>query len=139
MKNLTRIGGVTAVVAALALTACGGGGGKTTGPESGKGQECRRRSGKLISINAKDAKDLQPGGTVTLPLGNIGPDFNGVLQQRQHRTTTPQLHYPIDEARHVAAGSYDFDGHGHPQQELLRGRQERGQGRQADHHHQDQR
>jgi len=24
-----------------------------------------------------EAKDLQPGGTVTLPLGNIGPDFNG--------------------------------------------------------------
>src|SRR6478672_5141655 len=77
MKNLTKIGGVTAVVAALALTACGGGGGAAKGPEAAKGQEAGSDLAKLVSINAKDAKDLQPGGTVTLPLGNLGPDFNG--------------------------------------------------------------
>jgi peptide/nickel transport system substrate-binding protein len=77
MKNLTKIGGVTAVVAALALTACGGGGGGAQGPEAGKGQDAGSDLTKLVSINAKDVKDLQPGGTVTLPLGNIGPDFNG--------------------------------------------------------------
>jgi peptide/nickel transport system substrate-binding protein len=76
MKNLTRIGGAAAVAAALALTACGGGG-TPTGPETGKGQGAGSDLTKLISINAKEAKDLQQGGKVTLPLGSIGPDFNG--------------------------------------------------------------
>ncbi len=76
MKNLTRIGGAAAVAAALALTACGGGG-TSTGPETGKGQGAGSDLTKLISINAKEAKDLQQGGKVTLPLGSIGPDFNG--------------------------------------------------------------
>jgi peptide/nickel transport system substrate-binding protein len=76
MKNLTRIGGAAAVAAALALTACGGGG-TSTGPETGKGQGAGSDLSKLISINAKEAKDLQQGGKVTLPLGSIGPDFNG--------------------------------------------------------------
>ncbi|HEY8702064.1 MAG TPA: ABC transporter family substrate-binding protein [Arthrobacter sp.] len=76
MKNLTRIGGAAAIAAALALTACGAGG-SPTGPATGKGQEAGSDLSKLISINAKDAKDLQPGGKVTLPLGSLGPDFNG--------------------------------------------------------------
>jgi peptide/nickel transport system substrate-binding protein len=76
MKNLTRIGGAAAIAAALALTACGAGG-SPTGPETAKGQEAGSDLSKLISINAKDAKDLEPGGKVTLPLGSIGPDFNG--------------------------------------------------------------
>jgi peptide/nickel transport system substrate-binding protein len=76
MKNLTRIGGAAAVAAALALTACGGGG-TSTGPETGKGQGAGSDLTKLISINEKEAKDLQQGGKVTLPLGSIGPDFNG--------------------------------------------------------------
>jgi peptide/nickel transport system substrate-binding protein len=76
MKNLTRIGGAAAVAAALALTACGGGG-TSTGPETGKGQGAGSDLSKLISINAKEAKDLQQGGKVTLPLGSINPDFNG--------------------------------------------------------------
>jgi peptide/nickel transport system substrate-binding protein len=76
MKNLTRIGGAAAVAAALALTACGGGG-TSTGPETGKGQGAGSDLTKLISINEKPASDLQQGGKVTLPLGSIGPDFNG--------------------------------------------------------------
>jgi len=75
MRKLNRIGGVAAVAAALALTACGGGG--ASGPETAKGQESGSDLSKLISINEKPAADLQQGGKVTLPLGNIGPDFNG--------------------------------------------------------------
>lgn len=74
MRNMTRIGGVAAVAAALALTACGGG---STGPDAGKGQEAGGDLSKLISVNEKPAADLEPGGKVTLPLGNIGPNFNG--------------------------------------------------------------
>jgi peptide/nickel transport system substrate-binding protein len=76
MRNLNRIGGAAAIAAALALTACGGGGG-STGPETAKGQEAGSDLSKLISINEKPAADLEQGGKVTLPLGNIGPDFNG--------------------------------------------------------------
>ncbi|MFJ5862117.1 ABC transporter family substrate-binding protein [Pseudarthrobacter sp. NPDC092439] len=74
MRNMTRIGGVAAVAAALALTACGGG---STGPDAGKGQEAGSDLSKLISVNEKPAADLEPGGKVTLPLGSIGPNFNG--------------------------------------------------------------
>lgn len=76
MRNLTRIGGAAAIAAALTLTACGGGG-TPTGPETAKGQESGSDLSKLISINEKPAADLEQGGKVTLPLGNIGPDFNG--------------------------------------------------------------
>ncbi|KRE83293.1 ABC transporter family substrate-binding protein [Arthrobacter sp. Soil764] len=76
MRKLNRIGGAAAVAAALTLTACGGGGG-ASGPETAKGQEAGSDLSKLISINEKPAADLQQGGKVTLPLGNIGPDFNG--------------------------------------------------------------
>ncbi|MDT0170425.1 ABC transporter family substrate-binding protein [Pseudarthrobacter sp. BRE9] len=75
MRKLNRIGGAAAVAAALALTACGGGG--ASGPETAKGQQSGSDLSKLISINEKPAADLQQGGKVTLPLGNIGPDFNG--------------------------------------------------------------
>jgi peptide/nickel transport system substrate-binding protein len=74
MRNLTRIGGVAAIAAALALTACGGG---STGPDAGKGQEAGSDLAKLISVNEKPAADLEPGGKVTLPLGSIAPNFNG--------------------------------------------------------------
>ncbi|MCU1531578.1 MAG: transporter family substrate-binding protein, partial [Arthrobacter sp.] len=75
MRKLNRIGGVAAVAAALALTACGGGG--ASGPETAKGQESGSDLSKLISIHEKPAADLQQGGKVTLALGNIGPDLNG--------------------------------------------------------------
>jgi peptide/nickel transport system substrate-binding protein len=111
MKNLTKIGGVTAVVAALALTACGGGGGggATTSAESAKAQDAAGDINKLISINAKKPSELQQGGTVTLPLGNIGPDFNGFSNAGNSADNT-ELHYPIDEAGYVGCWKLDFDG-----------------------------
>lgn len=108
MKNLTKIGGVTAVVAALALTACGNGG-AAKGPDAAKGQDSGSDLSKLISINPKDAKDLQPGGTVTLPLGNIGPDFNGFSNNGNSADNTA-LHRPIDEAGTWGCWNFDFDG-----------------------------
>jgi len=117
MKNLTKIGGVTAVVAALALTACGGGGGAAKGPEAGKGQEAGSDLAKLVSINAKDAKDLQPGGTVTLPLGNIGPDFNGFSNNGNSADNTA-LHRPIDQAGTWGCWNFDFDGTATPNKDF---------------------
>jgi len=104
MKNLTRIGGVTAVIAALALTACGGG--TTTGPETGRGQAAGGDLAKLVSINAKDAKDLEPGGTVTLALGSIGPNFNG-SSSNGNSADNSALHAPMDQS---GCWTYDFDG-----------------------------
>ncbi|MEV8041788.1 MULTISPECIES: ABC transporter family substrate-binding protein [unclassified Arthrobacter] len=113
MKNLTKIGGVTAVVAALALTACGGGGGGSKGPEAAKGQDSGSDLSKLISINAKDPKDLQQGGKLTLPLGNIGPDFNGFSNTGNSADNTA-LHRPIDEAGTWGCWNFDFDGTASP-------------------------
>lgn len=74
MKKYTTIGGV-ALAAALTLTACGGGG-TPSGPASQKAEEAGGDISKLISVNAKEVKDLEPGGTVTLPTVDLGPDFN---------------------------------------------------------------
>ena len=117
MKNLTKIGGVTAVVAALTLTACGGGGGAAQGPETAKGQDAGSDLAKLVSINAKDAKDLQPGGTVTLPLGNIGPDFNGFSNNGNSADNTA-LHRPIDQAGTWGCWNFDFDGTATPNKDF---------------------
>lgn len=117
MKNLTKLGGVTAVVAALTLTACGGGGGAATGPEAAKGQEAGSDLAKLVSINAKEAKDLQPGGTVTLPLGNIGPDFNGFSNNGNSADNTA-LHRPIDQAGTWGCWNFDFDGTATPNKDF---------------------
>ena len=108
MKNLTKIGGVTAVAAALALTGCGGGG-ATTSAESAKAQDASGDINKLISVNAKKADELKQGGTVTLPVGNIGPDFNGFSNAGNSADNT-ELHYPIDEAGYVGCWKFDFDG-----------------------------
>ena len=116
MKNLTKIGGVSAVVAALALTACGGGG-AAKGPEAAKGQDSGSDLSKLISINAKDAKDLQPGGKVTLPLGSIGPDFNGFSNAGNSADNTA-LHRPVDQAGTWGCWNFDFDGTASPNKDF---------------------
>ncbi|HET8879745.1 MAG TPA: ABC transporter family substrate-binding protein [Arthrobacter sp.] len=116
MKNLTKIGGVTAVVAALALTACGGGG-AAKGPDAAKGQDSGSDLSKLISVNAKDPKDLQQGGKVTLPLGNIGPDFNGFSNTGNSADNTA-LHRPIDEAGTWGCWNFDFDGTASPNKDF---------------------
>ncbi|HET6269484.1 MAG TPA: ABC transporter family substrate-binding protein [Arthrobacter sp.] len=105
MKNRTKIGGVAAVVAALALTACGAGG-KAAGPETATGQAAGGDLAKLVSINAKDAKDLEPGGTVTLALGSIGPNFNG-SSSNGNSADNSALHAPMDQS---GCWTYDFDG-----------------------------
>lgn len=109
MRNLNRIGGAAAIAAALALTACGGGGGGSTGPETAKGQESGSDVSKLVSINEKPAADLEQGGKVTLPLGNIGPDFNGFSNNGNSADNTA-LHRPIDQAGTWGCWDIAFDG-----------------------------
>ncbi|MDQ0674832.1 peptide/nickel transport system substrate-binding protein [Pseudarthrobacter siccitolerans] len=107
MRNLTKIGGAAAIAAALTLTACGGGG--ASGPETAKGQEAGSDLSKLISINEKPAADLEQGGKVTLPLGNIGPDFNGFSNNGNSADNTA-LHRPIDQAGTWGCWDIAFDG-----------------------------
>ncbi|WP_426764801.1 ABC transporter family substrate-binding protein [Pseudarthrobacter sp. 1G09] len=107
MRNLNRIGGAAAIAAALALTACGSGG--STGPETAKGQEAGSDLSKLISVNEKPAADLEQGGKVTLPLGNIGPDFNGFSNNGNSADNTA-LHRPIDQAATWGCWDIAFDG-----------------------------
>ncbi|UVJ39423.1 ABC transporter family substrate-binding protein [Arthrobacter sp. CJ23] len=111
MKKYMTIGGA-AIAAALMLSGCGGG--TPSGPETQKGQSSGGDINKLISINAKDAKDLEQGGTLTLALGSIGPDFNGFSNVGNSADNTA-LHAPMDQAS--ADGSTfggcwtaDFDG-----------------------------
>ncbi|WP_142041481.1 ABC transporter family substrate-binding protein [Arthrobacter sp. SLBN-100] len=108
MRNLTTIGGAAAIAAALTLTACGSGGG-ATGPETAKGQEAGSDLSKLISINEKPAADLEQGGKVTLPLGNIGPVFNGFSNSGNSADNTA-LHRPIDGAATWGCWDVQFDG-----------------------------
>ncbi|MEE2570353.1 ABC transporter family substrate-binding protein [Pseudarthrobacter sp. J64] len=74
MKHLTRLGGAAAIAAALALTGCGG---SPSGPATASGQAAGSDISQLVSTNEKPAAELEQGGTVTLPLLSIGPDFNG--------------------------------------------------------------
>ncbi|MEE2523674.1 ABC transporter family substrate-binding protein [Pseudarthrobacter sp. J75] len=111
MKNVTRIGGVAAVAAALALTGCGG---SPSGPATAEGQESGSDISSLISINEKPAADLEQGGKVTLPLGNIGPDFNGFSNSGNSSDNT-SLMAPINPVGTSGGGiggcwKVDFDG-----------------------------
>lgn len=121
MKNLTKIGGAAAIAAALTLSACGGGGSTTTA-ESAKAQDSSDDIAKLISINAKDAKDLEQGGKVTLPLGNIGPDFNG-FSNAGNNADNSTLMLPINPVGVSAGGvggcwTLDFAGTATPNKDF---------------------
>jgi peptide/nickel transport system substrate-binding protein len=121
MKNLTRIGGAAAIAAALTLTACGTGG-SPTGPETAKGQQAGNDLSKLISINAKDAKDLQQGGKVTLPLDTLGPDFNG-FSNNSNRSDNSAMMAPINPVAVSGGGiggcwKFDFAGKATPNKDF---------------------
>ncbi len=112
MKNLTKIGGVATVAAALALTGCGGG--SSTGPETAQGGGAGTDVSSLTSVNEKPAADLEQGGKVTLPLGNIGPDFNGFSNNGNNADNTA-LMAPINPAAQNGGGQggcweTDFEG-----------------------------
>ena len=76
MKTKLTVGGAALVAAALVITGCGGGGGQGQGPASGAAQTAGADISKLVSVNAQPRENLKQGGKLTLPLGNIGPDFN---------------------------------------------------------------
>lgn len=121
MRNLTKIGGAAAIAAALTLTACGGGG-TPTGPETAKGQESGSDLSKLISINEKPAADLEQGGKVTLPLGNIGPDFNG-FSNNGNSADNSALMAPINPVAVSGGGiggcwKVDFEGKATPNKDF---------------------
>ncbi len=112
MKNVTKIGGVAAVAAALALTGCGGG--TPSGPVSASGQASGSDIASLISVNEKPAAELEQGGKLTLSLGNIGPDFNGFSNTGNSADNTA-LMAPINPIGTSGGGlggcwKYDYDG-----------------------------
>ncbi|MFP3580174.1 ABC transporter family substrate-binding protein [Arthrobacter sp. SIMBA_036] len=119
MKKYTTIGGV-ALAAALTLTACGGG--TPSGPASQQAQQAGGDINKLISVNAKDPKDLEQGGTVTLPVGNIGPDFN-INSNVGNSADTSALLTPVNTASISSGGiggcwKLDFDGKAVPNKDF---------------------
>ncbi|OFI37006.1 ABC transporter substrate-binding protein [Arthrobacter sp. SW1] len=115
MKKYLAISGV-AIASALMLTACGGGS-SSSGPETQKAQSAGGDISKLISINEKDPKDLEQGGTLTLALGNIGPDFNGFSNVGNSSDNTA-LHRPIDGAGTWGCWNFDFDGTATPNKDF---------------------
>ncbi|QQQ62066.1 ABC transporter family substrate-binding protein [Paenarthrobacter ureafaciens] len=119
MKKYTTIGGV-ALATALMLTACGGG--TPSGPASQKAEEAGGDISKLISVNAKEAKDLEQGGTVTLAVGSIGPDFNG-FSNVGNSADTSALMTPVNTASINSGGiggcwKLDFDGKAEPNKDF---------------------
>jgi len=122
MRKLNKVGGAAAIAAALALTACGGGGGGATGPETAKGQEAGSDLSKLISVNEKPAADLEQGGKVTLPLGNIGPDFNG-FSNNGNSADNSALQIPMNPVAVNSGGiggcwKLDFEGKASPNKDF---------------------
>ncbi|MGG5173113.1 ABC transporter family substrate-binding protein [Pseudarthrobacter sp. J1738] len=109
MKKNLSIGGAVVIATALALTGCGGGNGGNSGPEAGKGADATGDLGKLVSVNAQPVDKLDQGGTVTLPLGNIGPAFNGFSDEGNNADNTT-LHSPMDVAGNTGCWSSDYDG-----------------------------
>ncbi|MBO1269528.1 ABC transporter family substrate-binding protein [Arthrobacter cavernae] len=113
MKKYMTIGGA-AIAAALMLSGCGG---TPPGPETQKAQGSGGDINKLISVNAKDAKDLEQGGTVTLPLGSIGPSFN-LFSNTGNSADNNSLHRPIDGAGTWGCWTLDFDGTATPNKDF---------------------
>ncbi|SDX25432.1 peptide/nickel transport system substrate-binding protein [Arthrobacter sp. yr096] len=119
MKKYTTIGGV-ALAATLMLTACGGG--TPSGPASQKAEEAGGDISKLISVNAKEAKDLEQGGTVTLAVGSIGPDFNGFSNVGNSADTSAVM-TPVNTAAISSGGiggcwKLDFNGKAEPNKDF---------------------
>ncbi|MDP5226809.1 MULTISPECIES: ABC transporter substrate-binding protein [Arthrobacter] len=94
MKKKVTLGIATLAAVTLALTACGGG---SKGPEAAKAEGAGGDTSKLVQTDPKDVKDLDQGGTVTLPLGNIGPDFNNASNSGNSSDNRALLG-PINEA-----------------------------------------
>jgi len=107
MKKKITLGVATLAAVTLALTACGGSTAK--GPESAKGQDAGSDISKLNSVNPKDVKDLDQGGTVTLPLGDLGPDFN-LFSDAGNSSDMREFLYAADPATSIGCWKSDFDG-----------------------------
>lgn len=75
MKNSVKIGGAALVASALMLTACGGGG-TSGGPATSAAASAGADISKLMNVNEQPRDNIKDGGKVTLPIGNLGPDFN---------------------------------------------------------------
>ncbi|MCW1250541.1 ABC transporter family substrate-binding protein [Acaricomes phytoseiuli] len=77
MKMSWKVAGAAMMGSALFLTACGSGGGQGQGgPDAGAAQSAGADISSLVSMNTQPRENLQDGGRVTLPVLNIGPDFN---------------------------------------------------------------
>lgn len=76
----TLLGGALAITGALGLAACqgGGGGNRDADTQAETDLEARGTSGELddlVANNPKDVGELEEGGTFTLTVGALGPNF----------------------------------------------------------------
>lgn len=76
MKHQLKMGAALIAVSALFLAGCGGGT-ESNGPDAGSQATQGTDLSKLVSYNPQPKENLKQGGELTLPLGQIGPDFNG--------------------------------------------------------------
>ncbi|NYE95767.1 peptide/nickel transport system substrate-binding protein [Psychromicrobium silvestre] len=109
-KNL-KLGGVVVVASALLLTACSGGGNSGGGPSSAGAETAGADVNKLISINAQPVDNLKQGGTFTLPVGNLGPDFSP-FNQNGNNTDNILMLGPVNVA--ATTGCWLLEANGTP-------------------------
>lgn len=88
MNNKIKLGGAVVVASALLLTACGTGSNSGGGPSSAGAQTAGADINKLISINPQPVENLKQGGTFTLTVGNLGPDFSPFNQNGNNADNT---------------------------------------------------
>ncbi|GAA1183705.1 ABC transporter family substrate-binding protein [Nesterenkonia xinjiangensis] len=77
LRRRAALPGAVLAIGALTLSACGdgdGGGGGSAPDEASLSGDLE----EVYDINAQPADALQEGGQLTLPIGHLGPNFNGL-------------------------------------------------------------
>lgn len=97
------IGGTAALGAVGLLSACGSG---SASSEKTKGAGAGANIEDLYNINAQDVSSLKKGGTLRLPAGAIGPNFN-FHTQSGNTTDNVNVMSTISQA---GLWNLDFDG-----------------------------
>ncbi|WP_394940259.1 ABC transporter family substrate-binding protein [Psychromicrobium sp. YIM B11713] len=108
MNNKIKLGGVMVVASALLLTACGSGG-NSGGPTSAGAQTAGADINKLISMNTQPVDNLKQGGTFTLAVGNLGPDFSP-FNQNGNNTDNISLQQPMNNVATNGCWNSEADG-----------------------------
>lgn len=105
MKHKMKMGAALIAVSALLLTGCGGGD-SGNGPEGLSQATSDTDIKSLIADNAQPRENLKDGGTLTLPVGQLGPNFN-YFADAGFASDNGLLNAPMNNA---GCWKYDYDG-----------------------------